>query len=61
MAWRCFLSFHVAKILAAGRRVKSMCLSEGFSFGVGGGLVAAGVFASWKAFAINKRNLPIAI
>ena len=46
---------------AVGRKVKRMCLSESVSFGVGGGLVAAGALASWKAFTTNKRYLPVAM
>jgi MFS family permease len=39
---------------------KDMCFSESVSFGVGGGLIAAGVFASWRAMRINERYLPVA-
>ncbi len=38
-----------------------MCLSESVSFAAGGVLVAGGAYASWKAWKINKRYLPIAL
>ena len=38
-----------------------MCFSEPVSFAAGGLLIAGGIFASWKAFKINKRYLPIAL
>ncbi len=37
-----------------------MCFSESVSFAAAGVLVAGGAFASWKAWKINKRYLPIA-
>ena len=38
-----------------------MCLSESVSFATGGMLIVGGAFASWKAWKINKRYLPIAL
>jgi Family of unknown function (DUF6629) len=38
-----------------------MCFSESVSFAASGVLVAGGAFASWKAWNINTRYLPIAI
>ncbi len=38
-----------------------MCFSEPVSFVAGGVLVAGGAFASFKAWEINKRYLPIAL
>ncbi len=38
-----------------------MCLSAQVSFAAGGFLVAGGVFASWKAWHVNKRYLPVAL
>jgi Family of unknown function (DUF6629) len=38
-----------------------MCLSASVSFAAGGFLVAGGAFASWKAWNINKRYLPVAL
>lgn len=38
-----------------------MCFSESVSFTTGGLLIASGAFASWKAWSINKRYLPIAL
>ncbi len=38
-----------------------MCFSEPVSFGVGSLLLAGGVFASWKAYKVNIRYLPVAM
>lgn len=38
-----------------------MCFSESVSFAAGGFLIAGGAYASWKAWKINKRYLPIAL
>ena len=38
-----------------------MCLSASVSFAASGFLVAGGAFASWKAWNINTRYLPIAL
>jgi len=38
-----------------------MCFSEPVSFAAGGLLITGGAFASWKAFKINTRYLPIAL
>jgi len=38
-----------------------MCLSASVSFGASTFLVTGGAFASWKAWNINKRYLPIAL
>ena len=38
-----------------------MCFSAPVSFATGGVLIAGGAFASWKAWNINRRYLPIAL
>lgn len=38
-----------------------MCFSAPVSFATGGILIGGGAFASWKAWRINKRYLPIAL